>query len=887
MDRIVYDAYEELKKFATCAGKYVSNTEIEDILRNLKSKEYHNDKMLRAVMVGRTNAGKSSLTNAFIGKAIAPVKARESTSWNTNFWPSDVEYCISTNNNDELEEISVEEYVKIVNSPSKRVEYLYDKKSIDLFYKTDDIQFAILDVPGIFTQNKQNEVLAFDAIRQADLVLLVIPGDASVSEYDRALFEETKKNNKPVEFIISKADYLTEEEIKEMKAEIQKVFQVKQEVYSISANKCIKGDSVARVDRKKIIEKINQYQVFAKETRRRNAASFEQKSIRMLRELQEKLLHDIDKKFSKKYEEQNKLYLKAEQLTQIVREELKQSAEEMYCAPYKEEIISRMTSVSTAVCKSQAGAIIYECVPEGYMIDYWSKEVERISALTDRIWEKEVGETEELTRYVDILKRGRQSAGIVNYKNADAERIFGGVRTAASLGTVISFYQAVLGPAAQYITLTSAMTSVGLPLAAIGAGLSVVFGLMSSSGKEQISREEVEQILSQELKKSSKEMMFHLIDIIENINKEYITEAIKEQEEKLLQSLPMGMNGVDVAIDALENLRIKLFNRELELTTEIDFCNVSLEQMRKIEYVDPVEQTINDFTSRLNSLNGSCYIESSISIPFMPILFLSDENKEHVFGVLTDMCIHTTVFEKKVKDTQFEYSYVYEDEVCAIYFSHEPNKKKIVLEYIDVFQRDELNTKLFEKRIREGSVLSDCQMRRKILSDISHAKERVEILVPWMNAAMDSISNCYKMTMSAAIGQALKNGATVVIGCGNSENHEKENEVTSRERKEKLEEVYKKYCETKKLIFHMKSFTHEKFLVVDNRIAMCGSYNFLSNNGRFDNHQFEHSKTINKYNSNRSNGGSSETEHPGESMKITENVEGVRMILNRMQKKYN
>ena len=152
---------------------------------------------------------------------------------------------------------------------------------------------------------------------------------------------------------------------------------------------------------------------------------------------------------------------------------------------------------------------------------------------------------------MDILKRGRESAGIVNYGSVDAERILGGVRTAASLGTVISFYQAVLGPAAQYITLTSAMTTVGLPLAAIGAGLSVVFGLISGSGKEQISRGEVEQILSEELNKSSKEMMFHLIDIIENINKEYITEAIKEQEEKLMQSLPVGIKGVDDAIDAL------------------------------------------------------------------------------------------------------------------------------------------------------------------------------------------------------------------------------------------------------------------------------------------------------------------------------------------------
>ena len=547
-----------------------------------------------------------------------------------------------------------------------------------------------------------------------------------------------------------------------------------------------------------------------------------------------------------------------------------------------------MTSISIEECKTQVNAIIHECVPESYMIEYWQKEADYIRKLSEDMWEKEIGDSMELSQYVDVLRKGREWVGTFQIGTADAERVLGGVGTAAGLGTVVSFYQAVLGPAAQYITMAGAMTSVGLPLVAIGTGLSVVISMISNTGRDKMSEAEAKNILSEELKKNSNEIIFYFIDVIESQNKAYIHKEIQQQELKLLQSLPEEFLDADAAINALEGLGARLFNRELALAEKIHFyMNTPIEQLSKVEYIDPVEQKIDDFIRKLDALKAPCYIDTSNSIPFMPILFLSDENKEHLFHVLAEICSHSVAFEKKIKDTQFEFSYIYEDEICKIYYSHEANKKVIKLEYIDVFSRDISNVRLFEKKIREGCVLSDCQMRRKIISDISRAKERVEILVPWMNGAMYTKSKYYRANMFDTIGQALKNGATVIIGCGNSEEKGKENEEKSRTMKEKLEAEYKSYCDSKKLIFHMNSFTHEKFLVVDNRIAMCGSYNFLSNNGKFEDKRLGQSNVKKGYNFGGSNGGSSESEHPGESMKITENVEGIQLILARMRQKYS
>lgn len=886
MDRIVYDAYEELKKYANCAGKYVSTSEMNEILKHLKKKEFFNDTMLRVVMVGRTNAGKSKLTNALIGKKIAPVKGRELTAWNTNFWPSGSEYCITTNSADESEEMSVDQYIDIMSTKEKRTEFLKDKKNIDLFFKADDIHFAILDIPGFITQNKQNEILAYEAVREADLVLLVIPGDVSLSGDDIALFEELKKNKKPTEIIISKSDCRSIEELQEMKKEIQKTFSVDGEIFDISSNDCMKGKEEALQKRKRIIERINQYQVLEEEARKRNNATFESECVKMLKSLQEKVLHDVDKKFSKKYEEQAGLYNKAEQLTQAVREELKGSMEELYCAQYKDLIIRRMTSMPISECNPQA--IINECIPEDYMLEFWKNEVDKIVALSEKIWEKEIGETKELSQYAEVLKKGRERSNHMKMGLFDQERILGGVRTAAGLGTAISFYQAVLGPAAPYITMASAMTSVGLPLAALGAGLSVIFGFIAKSGKDTISKAEAEQILSDELRKNANEIVFYIIDIIEKSNKDYITKAITLQEEKLLHSLPTDRNEIDTVIDSLENTGTILFNRELELTEKINFyINTPIQELSRIEYVDPVEQVIHDFISRIDKLHGQCVIDTSNSIPFMPVLYLSDANKEHLFSVIEEMCTRNVPFEREIKNTQFENSFVYEDEICAIYYRHETNMKKIEVEYIDIFEHDEMNIEKYGKKIREGSVLSDCQMRRMIISDICHARNRVEILVPWMNEAMYSKSDYYKSNMFDAIGQALKNGATIIIGCGNSEDHNKENEEKSKEMKGKLEEAYQSYLENNQLIFHMNSFTHEKFLVIDDRKAMCGSYNFLSNNGRFEDKSSVVMRIPKRKNTYGMNGGSSESEHPGESMKITENIEGVQIVLSRMRRKYS
>ena len=264
----------------------------------------------------------------------------------------------------------------------------------------------------------------------------------------------------------------------------------------------------------------------------------------------------------------------------------------------------------------------------------------------------------------------------------------------------------------------------------------------------------------------------------------------------------------------------------------------------------------------------------------MPILFLSDENKEHLLSILKLMCRDITSFEKKITNSRIDNSYCFENEIVTIYFKHKPGEKKIELEYIDVHIRDEANVKQFENKIREGCILSDCQMRRKIISDIRRSTEKVEILVPWMTGAIYSKAKTYQCTMLDAIEQALKNGAEVIIGCGNSEDSNKDREKDSKKIKEELEAKFGKYCHEKKLIFHMRSFTHEKFLVVDNRIAMCGSYNFLSNSGRFD-------EKKGRYYLDNHFGSSGEAEYPGESMKITENIESIKIIQNRIYQKYN
>lgn len=885
MDKVIYDSYEILKKFADCTGEYVTEDALREIRKYLKRKEYFNENVLRVAIVGRVNAGKSTLTNALVGKVIAQMRGRESTSWNTTFWPSSNELCLVTNEEDKVEELSVEEFIKVLNDKEQRKEFLKDKKSIDVFFETKDIHFAILDIPGVATQNKANEILALEAVRESDLVLFTIPANSSVSGEDIAIYRELKKNKKPVEFVITKADYRDDEGIQEMRAEIQEYFQV-EHVLSISADGCLKGDEASLDDRKKLIERINMHQIIAKEERIKNNISFESECIRILQKVQAKALFDIDKKFAKKYEELYFLQERAEELTQLVREELSNSIKEKYCAPFKETIIKEMTSVPVEKCKVAIAAILEKHISEEYLVEYWQAEVATIESMIDQAWEDGIADKEQLKQYVGVLKSGRTGIAAKSFDWSEDGQMFGGMRTSIGLGAVASFYQAVLGPMAEYVTITGAMTSIGLPLAAIGAGISIALGLMSEGEQEYLSAERAEKILEEELRKNALEIITRILDATERINKRCITLEFEKQEEKNRNSLPEGMRDADFAIQTLEQVSTILLNRDLVLREQIHFyLNCPAEKITEIKYVDPVEQEIDAFLGEIEDLREQGYFDSFGRIVFMPILFLQDEGKAYIKRILRDICLNKSSIQKNIQSDYSGKAFCYEDDFCAIYYSREWGKKKIKLEYIDVYKRDIQKYDLFKKRIREGSILSDFQMRRKIISDISRAREKVEILVPWMKGAMFKKSDKDKMSMADAIGLALKNGATVVIGCGNSEDGDKEDEILSKDMKEKLLETYGQYFQRGKLVFYMNSFTHEKFLAVDNKIAMCGSYNFLSNVGRFHEKSFSKNRK-DGYGKKGSSGVSGTTEYPGESMKLTENVESIEEIRDRMKAKY-
>ncbi|MBE5929338.1 MAG: GTP-binding protein [Lachnospiraceae bacterium] len=888
MNTILYDTYEELKKFADCNGKYISDSEIAQLLSYLKEKEYRNEKLLRVSMVGRVNAGKSSLTNALVGKAIAPVERRELTSWNTIFWPSDSEYCIITDENSgRMEEISVEDYINIMNSKESRATFLEKKKDFDIFFQSEDVSFAILDIPGFITENKQNEYMAFDEVRRVDLALLLVPGDSSVSAEEMALYKVLKTRNIPVEIIITKSDKRSEEEIVQLKKEIQRIFQTEQDIMNISANACMKAEASALLDRKKIVERINEYQVNVKAERRKNSLRFESECINKLKILQEKLLNDIEKKVYEQYKGQLALHLKSEKLKQTVREDTKRKIQGTYCSQYKEQLISRMTALSLHECSTQIQSIIKEVVPEDYIITYWKDIVDNICNMSEQIWEEELGQAVELIKYLDIIKNDIRKIRSFKGESQNGGKFVGGMEAAAGIGTAVSFYQAVLGPAAEYISMLGAMTNIGLPIAAIGLAVSVAISAFSNNGKTQLSGAEAEKMLNVALSDSADKVIHNLLDILEQMNIEGIEVESKKQEERFIESLPAEYEGnVDKIIASLEQLGTVLFNRQLELKSEIDFyLTLSTEDMVKIEYVDPVEKVVDEFRNQLNCIKGVAYIDTVSRIPFMPVVFLSDDDREHVFRKFTELCVNPAAFKEKIKNTEFEYEYVYKDKVCAIYFVHRPDKKEIRLEYLEVFAREQDRVMRFADKIREGSILSDCQMRRKIISDISSATKSVEILVPWMKWGIKSRCYLYENSMLEAIGQALQNGAKVIIGCGNSEERDKADELASKEVKEELVKNFAEFVDSGKLVFYMESFTHEKFLVVDNRIGMCGSYNFLSNSGKFEDRTQGKKVKQNKNNFSKDRN-ASESEYPGESMKLTENIESIQAILERMRKKY-
>lgn len=151
-----------------------------------------------ASIVGRPNAGKSTLINTIIGSKVAIVSDKAHTTRN----------------------------------------------NIQGIYNDDDSQIIFIDTPGIHkpvqTLGKYMNKQSYYSLEDADVILFMVDATEKIGKGDKFILEKLKKENAPVFLILNKVDKIKKELLFPMIEEYSKLFDFK-EIIPVSA---LKSDNI-------------------------------------------------------------------------------------------------------------------------------------------------------------------------------------------------------------------------------------------------------------------------------------------------------------------------------------------------------------------------------------------------------------------------------------------------------------------------------------------------------------------------------------------------------------------------------------------------------------------------------------------------------------------
>ena len=167
-------------------------------------------------IVGRPNAGKSTLINNIVGKKIAITSATAGTTRNM----------------------------------------------IQGIYNKDDLQIIFIDTPGIHKpKDKLGKVLnkqAYYSLSDVDVILFIVDVTKKLGNGDKFVLEKLKENDIPVILVLNKIDKITYEEVLPLINEYKDIFPFK-EIVPVSATKQKNIDELIKTIEKYLKDDIKYY----------------------------------------------------------------------------------------------------------------------------------------------------------------------------------------------------------------------------------------------------------------------------------------------------------------------------------------------------------------------------------------------------------------------------------------------------------------------------------------------------------------------------------------------------------------------------------------------------------------------------------------------------
>lgn len=216
-----------------------------DAIREIRDKLSRN--FFYVAVLGQFKRGKSTFLNYILGKDILPSSVLPLTSVITKIAYGEhisVTVQLEDGSSNSISLGDLPEYCTEGKNP-KNIKHV---KEIQIVYPFDFISrdTILIDTPGIASVYQHNTDVTYGFADKADAVIFMLSADPPISEAEKELISNLSDNGSKLFFLLNKADYLEEDQLRELLSfnenvikDILKISDVK--VYPVSAMLALKG----------------------------------------------------------------------------------------------------------------------------------------------------------------------------------------------------------------------------------------------------------------------------------------------------------------------------------------------------------------------------------------------------------------------------------------------------------------------------------------------------------------------------------------------------------------------------------------------------------------------------------------------------------------------
>lgn len=179
-------------------------------------KQKMTDNVFNLVVLGQFKRGKTSLINALLAADILPMAVIPLTSIVTIIrYGHDIDVKVYFNNGN-IKEITPDELYEYITEKGNP-KNTKDVREVTLTYPSDYLKDGVrlIDTPGVGSIYQHNTDVAYEYIPKSDAAVFVLSVDQPMSKAEIDFLKDVREYSQKVFFLLNKADYLTESELKE------------------------------------------------------------------------------------------------------------------------------------------------------------------------------------------------------------------------------------------------------------------------------------------------------------------------------------------------------------------------------------------------------------------------------------------------------------------------------------------------------------------------------------------------------------------------------------------------------------------------------------------------------------------------------------------------